>query len=195
MTGRAAARYSSPAGRGSSVRQVSIRSRMAIAYSSAGVADVVLQHSPAPELVGPGRSPDRRLDSAAGQARRLGSPPRRVLHQSWLEYAVGDDPLIAVDVAQEQFDRPSALTRPTRSACHSCGVITRGTRSTEKTPLVTVDTERHAGLVDPPPASVLDGVQLVLTGSAEESDHVRVDRTRAVAGPDCFITGSNAVPP
>ena len=111
-----------PSGRGS-------RSRT----PPAGVADVVLQHPPAPELV-PDQveAHDRRPDGAAGQARRLGSPSWRALHQLAAEHAVGHDPLIAVDVAQEQFDRPSALDQADPQCVPLVRGDTRGTRSTEK---------------------------------------------------------------
>ena len=86
------------------VHQVADRDRV---RRTAGVADVVLQHPPAAELVADQvEAHDRRPDSAAGSRRASGRQPGEPSTSSPAQHAVGDDPLLAVHVAQEQSRSP-----------------------------------------------------------------------------------------
>ena len=109
---------------------------------AAGVADVVLQHPPAAVLVA---HEVEALDRARGPRRRgsrvaCASQPGRPEHGVAGQHAVGEDPLLAVDVAQERLDRPGAL--------HEAGLAAAATRAGRIDPRHEVDVERllHAAL-------------------------------------------------
>ena len=93
------------------VQQVADRQGVARAR---GVADVVLEHPPAAELVADQvEAHHRRADASAGQpARPPRASPGEPDDQVGLEQAVAQDALLAVDVAQERLDRPGALDEP-----------------------------------------------------------------------------------
>ena len=51
------------------------------------------------------------------------------LEQLGREHAVGDDPLVVVEVVDEQVERPQALDQPALDALHSSPSMTRGMTS------------------------------------------------------------------
>ena len=156
----------------------------------ARVAQVVLQHPPAAELVADQveahhRRPDdaRRAAAAPRPASRASPPP-------------GRGPARRRRSAAARRRRPAgtprppgpAGPRPSASACHSCGLTTRGTRSTCEPPLLALDAEGQPAGVDPgvalrpPAAAISSGGQPPVV-----VDEVAVGGPRLQAGADGLV--------
>ena len=174
------------------VHQVPDRDRV---RRAAGVADVVLQHPPAAELVADQiEAHHRGPHGARRQPGGLGAPAGRTFQQFPGEHPVADDLLLAVHVAEEHLDRPRALNQALRQRLP----LVRADQSrhqVDREPLLLApDPERHVGSVDPVHSGLLAVVQIVVAEAAEIVDQLVVDRPWSMAGTDGLVPGSVPVP-
>ena len=129
------------------------------------------------------------------QAGGLGAPAGGLLDQLPAQHAVGQDPLGAVDVLQEQLDRPGPLDQPGGQSLPLVRADHPGHQVDREAPHLAVDPEAQAGRVHPAVAGPPALRQLVGRQLAEEADQVAVDRPGPVARPDRLVAGPVAVVP
>src|SRR3954451_9814832 len=161
---------------------------------AAGGAQVVLEDLPAAVLVAHDvEAHDGRADGGGRQPGRLLAPPRPTQDGVAAQDAVGEDPLLAVDVTEEQLERAGPLDQALGKLLPLVAADDPRHEVDGEQLLAVADAVGEPVLPQPVVAGLFAALQLLRSELEEGLDDAAVGRAREGAGADRLVAGPAVV--